>query len=410
MAVAPYLSGKAWADLDTQRLADLLDATRQEGWREALSGIEKDAPFFVKRMRNLALGNWHMLLLHDRADRALDVGCGFGSLPLGLAQYYRETVGVEFLPNRIAYASTRAAQDRRTHCRFVRASGHILPFTVGSFGLVTLNGVLEWAGVYAEGNPRELQLRMLRETRRVLTPGGHLAVAIENRFAMESLLGLPDTHTGVIWPTVFPRWVANAMTRLRTGTPYRTYLYHPASYRRLFHAAGFESARVFDLISSYNDYDFVVDVDDVASYRFLFQQDRVRSFFRLAGRVRQTLSRVWPGALPRVGYANLVIGGATTSTILDATHPLWQALAATGAQPGRHRFGCQGEEAGQLSIVSHDGDRVTGMIELGTTLPADDASITIPARVYATFGSNLRPATRLRIAGVECRVHLPAAN
>ena len=30
MAVAPYLSGKAWADLDTQRLAELLDATRQE--------------------------------------------------------------------------------------------------------------------------------------------------------------------------------------------------------------------------------------------------------------------------------------------------------------------------------------------------------------------------------------------
>ncbi len=154
----------------------------------------------------------------------------------------------------------------------------------------------------------------------------------------------------------------------------------------------------------------MVDVDDVASYRFLFQQDRVRAFFRLAGRVRQALSRVWPGALPRVGYANLVIGGATTSTILDATHPLWQALAATGAQPGRHRFGCQGEEAGQLTIVSHDGDRVTGMVELGTTLPADDASMTIPARVYATFGSNLRPATRLRIAGVECRVHLPAAN
>jgi hypothetical protein len=166
--------------------------------------------------------------------------------------------------------------------------------------------------------------------------GGHLAVAIENRLPWKACWAF-RTPTGVIWPTVFPRWVANAMTRLRTGTPYRTYLYHPNSYRRLFRAAGFESARVFDLISSYNDYDFVVDVDDVASYRFLFQQDRVRAFFRLAGRVRQTLSRIWPAALPRVGYANLVVGGATTSTI-RRNASAWQAPAATGAQPGRHRW------------------------------------------------------------------------
>lgn len=410
MTVAPYLTGRAWADLDAQQLADLLAATRQKGWRQALSDIERDAPFFVKRMRNLALGNWHLLLLRDRADSALDVGCGFGSLPLGLAEYYRNAVGAEFLPNRIAYASTRAAEDARHGCRFVRASGFSLPFEAGSFGLVTLNGVLEWAGVYADGNPRALQLRMLGEARRVLVPGkGHLAVAIENRFALESVLGMPDTHTGVIWPTVLPRWAANAVTRLRTGAQFRTYLYHPPSYRRLLRDAGFPSARVFDLISSYNDYDFVVDVDDVATYGFLFQQDRVRAFYRLAGRVRRALRQTWPNALRRVGYANLVIGGATVSTILDATHPLWQAVASTGATPGRYRFGCQGEAAGQLTVVSHDGARVTGMVELGTTLPTDDGLVSIPARVHGLFGSGLRPAARLQVGGVECRVHLPTA-
>ena len=407
MTVAPYLSGKAWADLDAQQLADLLAATREKGWRQALNEIEEHAPFFVKRMRNLALGNWHLLLLRDRADRALDVGCGFGSLPLGLAEYYRNTVGAEFLPNRIAYASTRAAEDARNSCLFVRASGLSLPFATGTFGLATLNGVLEWAGIYAAGNPRALQLQMLGEARRVLAPDGHLAVAIENRFAMESLLGMPDTHTGVIWPTVLPRWMASALTQWRTGARFRTYLYHPSSYRRLFRAAGFPSARVFDLISSYNDYDFVVDVNDVASYRFLFRRDRVRAFFRLAGRARRALNRVWPAALPRVGYANLVIGGANTSTILDAAHPLWKALAVTGAGPGHHRFGCQGEGAGQLTIVCHDGDRITAMVELGSTLPTDDRAASIPARVHALFAPGLRSAARLAVGGVECRVHLP---
>ena len=410
MTAAPYLTGKAWADLDAQQLADLLAATRRKGWREALNDIEPNAPFFVKRMRNLALGNWHLLLLRDRTDRALDIGCGFGSLPLGLAEYYRTAVGAEFLPNRIAYASARAAEDARKSCHFVRASGHSLPFNGGSFGLVTLNGVLEWAGVYAAGNPRALQVHMLTEARRVLGPNGQLAVAIENRFAMESLLGMPDTHTGVIWPTVLPRWIASSVTTLRTGAAFRTYLYHPPGYRRLFRDAGFPSSRVFDLISSYNDYDFIVDVKDLATYRFLFQQNRVRAFFGLAGKARHALRQLWPGALPRVGYANLVIGGATTSTILDAQHPLWQAVAGTGAEPGRYRFGCQGLEAGQLTIVSHDGTRVTGMTELGTRLPSDNEPVSIAERLHALFGPGLRPAARLRVGGVECRVHLRTAT
>ena len=40
VTVAPYLTGKAWADLDAQQLADLLAATREKGWRQALNEIE----------------------------------------------------------------------------------------------------------------------------------------------------------------------------------------------------------------------------------------------------------------------------------------------------------------------------------------------------------------------------------
>ena len=196
----------------------------------------------------------------------------------------------------------------------------------------------------------------------------------------------------------------------RTGAAFRTCLYHPSGYRRLFRDAGFPSSRVFDLISSCNDYDFIVDVEDLATYRFLFQQNRVRAFFGLAGKAREALRHFGPGALPQLGWANLVIGGATTSTILEAEHPLWQALAGTGAEPGRYRFGCQELEAGQLTIVSHDGTRVTGMTELGTRLPSDDEPVSIAERLRAIFGPGLHPAARLRVGGMECRVHLPTAT
>ena len=248
----------------------------------------------MKRMRNLALGNWHLLLLRDRADRPSTSAAVSARSRWDLPS----TTGTRWVRSSCRIASpTPRPVPRRTPATVAASCARAdfrCPSTTGSFGLVTLNGVLEWAGVYAAGNPRALQLQMLGEARRVLAPDGHLAVAIENRFAMESLLGMPDTHTG---RDLADRAAALGRQRRHPTAHGRTFPHLPVSPAQLSAAVprrGVSSARVFDLISSYNDYDFVVDVDDVASYRFLFQQDRVRAFFRLAGRVRQALRQSGP--------------------------------------------------------------------------------------------------------------------
>ena len=399
--------GKAWADISPEQVATLIAESRRLGWRTALEAGSAVLPFFRKRMLSLGLGNWHLLTLRDRSDRSLDVGCGFGSLPLGLAKYYRTAVGAEFLPDRVEYATLRAREDGADTCRFARSTGHALPFDEGTFGLVTMNGVLEWAGLYAEGDPRDLQVRMLREARRVLRPDGHVAVAIENRFAMESLLGMPDTHTGVIWPTVLPRWMADKVTRLRTGEPYRTYLYNPVGYRRLLHDAGFSSVRLFDLISSYNDYDFIVETRDAASYRFLYRNQLVRPFFGLAGRARRILGRLSPGALSEVSYAYLVLGGQATMTILDPAHPVWHSLAPAGADPGRFRFAVPGQGPAQLVIVCHDGERATALVEITTEEQALGSESILPRHLRPGLSGPLKPVAQIKRHGVSCRVFLP---
>ena len=406
MAPSSPVTGTAWADPSAAEISALVAATRREGWRSALAQFSSTAPFFVHRMKNLGLGNWHLLLQRDRSDRSLDVGSGFGSLPLGLSQYYRNAIGTEFLPERVAFSTLRAREEGRTGCRFVRSSGFALPFGSGTFGLVTMNGVLEWAGLYQQGNPRRLQIRMLHEAQRVLRPGGHVAVAIENRFALESLLGLPDTHTGLIGVTALPRWAANALMRVRKREPYRTYLYNPEGYRRLFLDSGFQRVRVFDLVSSYNDYDYVLDTQDTVSYRFLFQQNRVRPFFGLAGRTRKLVGRAWPGLLGELSYAYLVIGGQSVRTILDADHELWRLIASTGADPGKYRFACQGVEAGQLAVVSHDGERVSGMVELNARSeePSTQPSV-LPPRVNSAIAAGLRRAGTIESHGLKIRVH-----
>lgn len=76
---------KVWADIPEVELDALISESQRYGWREALNQVKKSAPFFVKRMRNIGLGNWHLLLARQRTGKVLDIGCGFGSLIMGLA-------------------------------------------------------------------------------------------------------------------------------------------------------------------------------------------------------------------------------------------------------------------------------------------------------------------------------------
>jgi ubiquinone/menaquinone biosynthesis C-methylase UbiE len=401
-----------WADPDVAAIDALIADSRTVGWRPALDALASQYPFFAKRMRDIGLGNWHVLLLRPRESAVLDVGCGFGSLVLGLSEYYSRAVGLDALSSRVRYGNLRARQDGRANALFVEGTGLSLPFASGDFRLVTMNGVLEWAGLHGAGRPEDLQCAMLQQVRRVLTHDGVFAMAIENRFAMETLAGMPDTHTGLRMVPALPRRVAQMIVQARSQQDFRTYLYHARGYVDLVRHSGFAQATVLDLVSSYNDYDFVVRLGDTPSYDLLWRRGAVRTFYQRAGSVRRAVARAWPGALGAFGYAYLVIAGNDTTTILDEAHPFWTTAARNGIGPGRTRFACKGTSVGTMVVATHDGTRVESLIEIGVNNRESDAlAANLSSHITSSLGLDPQMPRRAawQMGDVDIRAYGPAS-
>lgn len=99
----------------------------------------------------------------------LDIGCGPGSITVGLARYVApgRVVGVDSAPEALAHARSHAAAEHMNAVRFVESDAYILPFDDATFDVVYAHQVLQHLA-----DP----IAALREARRVLKPGGYVAV------------------------------------------------------------------------------------------------------------------------------------------------------------------------------------------------------------------------------------------
>ncbi len=105
----------------------------------------------------------------ERGGRYLDLGCSAGLYTRNLARTLDdrgEVVGIDISPSMLKEAARRA---RKLGAKpsFARADAHNVPFNDASFSGAVCGGTLNELGDPA---------RALRETRRILEPGGRLAV------------------------------------------------------------------------------------------------------------------------------------------------------------------------------------------------------------------------------------------
>jgi demethylmenaquinone methyltransferase/2-methoxy-6-polyprenyl-1,4-benzoquinol methylase len=164
-------------------------------------------------------------------DRVLDAACGTGDLALAdAAAGAREVVGVDFSPRMLERARRKSAA-----IEWVEADLLALPFADGSFDAATIG--------FGIRNVVELE-RALRELRRILRPGGRLAV-------------LEITQPRGLLRPFFKVWFDRLVPLIGRALPAGSaYAYLPASVRRfpraeelaqLLSRTGFDEVR-FELL------------------------------------------------------------------------------------------------------------------------------------------------------------------
>lgn len=151
----------------------------------------KDAPWAVRyhlSPRRKTLLSW---LDFGPSGRILELGAGCGALTAHLTSLPHTVTAVEGAPQRAAVIKARLPD--AANLEVVTANAVGLPYN-GCFDVVTLVGVLEYAGAFVDGS--EPYHKLLTEARRYLAPSGCLVLAIENRMGHKYLAGLPEDHTG----------------------------------------------------------------------------------------------------------------------------------------------------------------------------------------------------------------------
>lgn len=219
---------------------------------------------------------WKLLLNMPPDGRMLDLGCGLGNLTRNLAPHTGQLYAMDLTWERLAFAKRRFElfNSNDDVVTLAGGDGANLPFPDASFDCVALSGVLEWVAsdgdtddpsqpkltkaarmffsYFGDKHPRTVQLKFLKEIKRILKPTGQLFVAIENRLNAEYFAGRPDHHSNLLYGSLLPRFVANVYSIVSSKQPYRTYTYSVAGYRRLFKAAGFDNQQFFGLFPGYS--------------------------------------------------------------------------------------------------------------------------------------------------------------
>jgi ubiquinone/menaquinone biosynthesis C-methylase UbiE/uncharacterized protein YbaR (Trm112 family) len=255
-----------WSKLSQEQTAALLARTPEIGFRQALLQVlepvasqqERFATYEYATDPNRACGLFLCPLTPDSV--VLDCGAGWGMLALVAAHVSRAVAAMDPCLENLQVTRLRAHEADLSNITPVLGDVLAPPFPDSYFDLVVMNGVLEWVGRSpAFDSPQAAQEAALRQVLRILKPGGHLYLAIENRFGFRYFLGRRDEHTeGLRFTTVLPRWAADLVSRLAGQGPYRTYTYSAGGYRRLLRRAGFQTARFYLALPDYRHPRFLI--------------------------------------------------------------------------------------------------------------------------------------------------------
>jgi SAM-dependent methyltransferase len=193
--------------------------------------------------------------------KVLDIGHGVAGFSLALAQNANKVINFD-----LRYNSTRNLRNtiNEKHIENIlssRSDANNMPYKENSFDLVILNGVLEYTANGQEGDPRNVQKKILKDVKKLLRPGGWLYLGIENRYYLKFLLGY-RVHEDMPFATVLPRELANQLSKTLYKKEFRNYIYSYNGYKKLLDESGLEDIEFYTALPSYKYPEHIISIDD----------------------------------------------------------------------------------------------------------------------------------------------------
>jgi ubiquinone/menaquinone biosynthesis C-methylase UbiE len=271
-------SGTYYGEINQKTMAKLIEVTKQHGYEKAISKFIKN-PFVLTYILDESRATWADLLPLDANTKFLDVGCGWGTNAIPIARKVGHVAAIDATLARVKFVELRARQCGLSNVAPAVASATALPYPAETLDVVALNGVLEWLAANDQKEcPKEIQLRALRETHRVLKPGGAVYIGIENRFSLRYFLGFPDDHSFIRFTSLMPRRMSQIYYRLRTGKNYYMHTHSLSVYRQMLKQTGFAPANEYHPWPNYRNPNTFIGLNKDAILNHLGQVIRQAPF------------------------------------------------------------------------------------------------------------------------------------
>ena len=261
--------GFIWAE-EPQKF---LKIAEEKGWQEALKSVQQgDSPNKLQEALAPNRLAWLSLVDIKPSMKALDIGAGSGGIACQLAKKCN-VVAIDGSDVDVEFLKIRAKQESLRNFKVLMANALDLPFERNHFDLAIMNGVLEWIpSSQPDGNPRDVQLKALKEVRRVLKTNGKFLLGIENRYYLGYFLGVPEPHTNLKYISILERGDAEQLSQEVRNLPFVEYTYERKEYEDLIREAGFKYIETYWLFPDYRLPQYIIPLNSQNAIKFFVDE------------------------------------------------------------------------------------------------------------------------------------------